>query len=88
MDHETSGQACDEKEAVAMMEKVDGHIILDVRRPDEYASGHIPGAICIPNEMITTEKLPKLSDPEQVIRAYTSLVVLSTGPVRLRMVTV
>lgn len=29
-------------EAVTMMEKESGYIILDVRRPDEYATGHIP----------------------------------------------
>ena len=28
------------------------HIIVDVRRQDEYDEGHIPGAICIPNESI------------------------------------
>ncbi len=39
-----------QEEAAEMMEKDDGHIILDVRRQDEYASGHIPGAICIPND--------------------------------------
>ncbi len=59
-----------QEEAAAMMEKEDGHIILDVRRPDEYASGHIPGAICIPNETITTQMLPQLPDPDQIILVY------------------
>jgi NADPH-dependent 2,4-dienoyl-CoA reductase/sulfur reductase-like enzyme/rhodanese-related sulfurtransferase len=26
----------------------DGHLILDVRNPDEYAAGHVPGAVNIP----------------------------------------
>ena len=39
-------------EAKEMMEQDDGHVIVDVRRPDEFAAGHIPGAICIPNETI------------------------------------
>ena len=37
-------------EAVALMEEASGYIILDVRRADEFASGHIPNAINIPNE--------------------------------------
>ena len=32
-------------EAVEMMKKESGYIILDVRRPDEYAEGHIEGAV-------------------------------------------
>ena len=41
-------------EAKEMMEQDDGHVTVDVRRPDEFAAGHIPGAICIPNETITS----------------------------------
>ena len=40
-------------EAKLMMKDDDGHVIVDVRRADEYAQGHIPGAILIPNESIT-----------------------------------
>lgn len=39
-------------EAVAMMEQESGYRILDVRRPDEFAAGHIPNAINVPNESI------------------------------------
>ena len=53
-----------------MMEKDDGHVIVDVRREDEYASGHIPGAILIPNESIGTEKPAALPDPDQIILVY------------------
>ena len=35
-------------EAKQMMEQDDGHVIVDVRRQDEYDEGHIPGAILIP----------------------------------------
>ncbi len=42
-------------EAGKMMEKDDGHIVVDVRRQDEYDAGHIPGAILIPNESIGTD---------------------------------
>lgn len=57
-------------EAKKMMEKDDGHVIVDVRRDDEYATGHIPGAILIPNESIGTEKPAELPDPDQIILVY------------------
>lgn len=57
-------------EAKKMMEKDDGHVIVDVRREDEFASGHIPGAILIPNESIGTEKPAELPDLDQIILVY------------------
>ena len=56
--------------AASMMEKDDGHVIVDVRREDEYAEGHIPGAILIPNESIGTEKPNELPDLDQIILVY------------------
>lgn len=58
------------QEAVDMMAKEKGYIILDVRREDEYAAGHIPGAILIPNETIGTEDIPQLPDKNQLILVY------------------
>ena len=57
-------------EAVEMMKKESGYIILDVRRPNEYANGHIPGAINLPNEDIGTTEIPKLPDKTQLILVY------------------
>ena len=57
-------------EAVEMMKKESGYIILDVRRPDEYAEGHIPGAINLPNEDIGTAEIPELPDKAQLILVY------------------
>ena len=57
-------------EAVEMMKKESGYTILDVRRPDEYADGHIPGAINLPNESIGTSEIPELPDKEQLILVY------------------
>ena len=53
-----------------MMERDDGHVIVDVRRQDEYESGHIPGAILIPNETILDEPPEALPDKDQVILIY------------------
>ena len=49
-------------EVVTMMAQETGYIILDVRRPDEFASGHIPGAINVANEDITDERPQELPD--------------------------
>ncbi len=60
----------DQEKAKEMMNVNDGHVVVDVRRADEYASGHIPGAILIPNESITTEKPEQLPDKDQIILIY------------------
>ncbi len=59
-----------QEEAKLMMEKDDGHVIVDVRRADEYKEGHIPGAILIPNESIASEQPEELPDLDQIILVY------------------
>ena len=58
------------QEAIEMMEKEENYIILDVRTHEEFAAGHIPGAIVIPNETIGTEEIPQLPDKDQLIMVY------------------
>ena len=57
-------------EAVDMMAQESGYIILDVRRPDEFAAGHIPGAINVANESIGTAEILELPDKNQLIMVY------------------
>jgi rhodanese-related sulfurtransferase len=57
-------------EAVDMMAQESGYIILDVRRPDEFAAGHIPGAINVANETIGTDEIPELPNKDQLIMVY------------------
>lgn len=57
-------------EAVQMMEKESNNIILDVRTEAEYNAGHIPNAICIPNETIVEDNISELPDKEQCILVY------------------
>ena len=57
-------------EAVTMMAQETGYIILDVRRPDEFAAGHIPNAINVANETIGTAEIPELPDKNQLIMVY------------------
>ena len=59
-----------QEQAKEMMTRGDGHIIVDVRRQDEYDAGHIPGAILIPNENIGTEHPEELPDLNQIILIY------------------
>ena len=58
------------QEAVEMMEKEENYIILDVRTHEEFAAGHIPGAIVVPNETIGTEEIAQLPDKDQLIMVY------------------
>ena len=57
-------------EAITMMEEGSSYIILDVRTPEEFAEKHIPGAINIPNETISTKEIPELPDKDQLILVY------------------
>ena len=57
-------------EAVKMMKDEKNYIILDARRPDEFAEGHIPGAINVPNEEIGTTEIAKLPNKSQLILVY------------------
>lgn len=59
-----------QEEARERMGRDDGHVIIDVRRQDEYDAGHIPGAILIPNESIGTELPKELPDLDQIILIY------------------
>lgn len=46
------------------------YFIVDVRRADEFAEGHIPGAINIANEDIEHSEPEELRDKEQTIYVY------------------
>lgn len=58
------------EEAITIMEQESDYIILDVRRADEFATGHIPNAINIPNESIGTAEISELPNKSQLILVY------------------
>lgn len=60
----------DSEEAARLMQTEKDYIILDVRTEEEFKSGHIPNAICIPNETITGGELGALKDKNQLILVY------------------
>lgn len=57
-------------EAMQMMQEQTDYLIVDVRRPDEFAESHIAGAINVPNEEITDEMPELLPDKDQLLLIY------------------
>ena len=57
-------------EAMKMMQEQTDYLIVDVRRPDEFAEGHIAGAVNVPNETIEDEAPEALPDKEQTLLVY------------------
>lgn len=58
------------EEAKAIFATAGDYRIVDVRRPDEYADGHIPGAINVANESIGTTVPETLPDLTKVTYVY------------------
>ena len=48
------------EEAKALMDERTDEVVLDVREPDEYAAGHIPGAVLLPVGSIDGESAAAL----------------------------
>lgn len=57
------------EEAKNMMES-GGVTVVDVRRPEEYAEKHIPGAILVSNETIAEKSDEMLPDKDAVLLIY------------------
>lgn len=57
-------------EARDIMAGDEPYVIVDVRRPDEYAKSHIKGAINVPNEDIADDQPAELADLDQVLLVY------------------
>ena len=58
------------EKAKAIMDEEDAYIILDVRSQEEYDSGHIAGAIVIPDTEITAKAETILTDKDALILVY------------------
>lgn len=58
------------EEAKRIMDTEKGYLILDVRTEEEYAEGHIPGAIVIPVEEIGERAEKELPDRGRLILVY------------------
>ncbi len=59
------------QEGLKLMADDKDFILLDVRTPEEFASGHIPGAVQLTNETFTKEDAGRIiKDKEQTIYVY------------------
>ena len=47
----------DINEGLERFRAVDGAVLLDVREPDEYADGHIPGSVNLPLSALDTAEI-------------------------------
>lgn len=63
-------QQISQDDAKKIMDEEENIVILDVRTQSEYESGHIKGAICIPNESISESVSDFLKDKDQTILVY------------------
>ncbi len=58
------------EEAKEVMDNTDDFVLVDVREADEYADGHIEGALLIPYGEIGERAETELPDKEQTILVY------------------
>lgn len=58
------------EEAKTKMESGEAYTLVDVREPDEYAAGHIAGAVNIPMGKITGQSVEGLPDKGATIMVY------------------
>ena len=58
------------EDAMDVMAERTDYLILDVRTQEEFASGHIPGAIVISHEKIKEQAESQLPDKDQLILVY------------------
>ena len=66
-------------EAKRMMEQDPAPLIVDVRRPDEFETGHIPNAINVPNEDINTTQPEALPEATQFAFSESATVIVEQG---------
>lgn len=63
-------QQVDAETAKELIDTEDDYVILDVRTQAEYDEGHIPDAILIPHDTVTTATEDALPDKDQLILVY------------------
>lgn len=65
-----SYQQVNAETAKELMDTEDDYVILDARTQAEYDEAHIPGAILIPHDTVTTAAEDALPDKDQLILVY------------------
>lgn len=67
---ETAYMTITAEEAKEFMDSTEDYVLLDVREEDEFAEGHLEGAILIPYESIEERAEEELPDKQQTILVY------------------
>jgi phage shock protein E len=61
---------CSAEELSGLLAADERPLLVDVREPDEYAAGHLPGAVSLPRGVLEF-RLPDISsDPDRLIVCY------------------
>ena len=68
--HDAGFRKLSAEEAKARLDSGDPVVLLDVRTLEEFDSGHISGALCLPVESIGTEVPAELPDKDAEILIY------------------
>lgn len=63
-------QSISMEEGISLMQEHPEYTVVDVRTPSEYASGHIPSAINVPNEIIQQGNFDSLKDVKEPLMVY------------------
>lgn len=68
--HSISYEQISQEQAKALMDSENNVVILDTRTEEEFAEGHIAGAICLSHDEILQKAEEKLPDKSQLILVY------------------
>ena len=68
--HRTAYEQISPARAKALMDSEEGYVILDVRTPEEFALGHIAGAVLLPDYEIGEKAEMVLTNKDQLILVY------------------
>jgi phage shock protein E len=66
----TTFTSISQEDAKKMMEEIPDIVIIDVRYPQDYQAGHIPGALSIPFETISTTASSLLPSLDATLLVY------------------
>ncbi|MFT3807161.1 rhodanese-like domain-containing protein [Arenimonas sp.] len=61
-----AGTSMSPAELAALIESHKAPLVLDVRSDEEFAQGHIPGAVLIPHDQLET-RIGELGEPREVV---------------------
>lgn len=67
---QASYQRVDPERAKELMDTEDDYTLLDVRTEGEYEEGHIPGAVLLPHDAVSSKAENVLPDKDQLILVY------------------